>query len=156
VAAKADGDNPGFQITTPSGTRYLLKFDNKTQWERASAADVVGSRLYFAAGFHAPCNRVIYFRPADLQLPEKPISGSDGKPLTRESIEVMLKDLPREQDGTLRGLASEFLPESRSGPGATRACAATTRTTQSRTRTAESSAPRGSSPPGSAITMRAR
>jgi len=116
VAAKADGDNPGFQITTRSGARHLLKFDNKSQWERASAADVVGSRLYFAAGFQAPCNRVVYFRPADLQLPEKPTSSSDGKPLTRESIEVMLKDLPREQDGTLRGLASEFLPGKPIGP----------------------------------------
>ena len=28
----------------------------------------------------------------------------------------MLKDLPREQDGTLRGLASEFLPGKPVGP----------------------------------------
>jgi hypothetical protein len=116
VGAKADGDNPGFQITTRSGVRYLLKFDNKSQWERASAADVVGSRLYFAAGFQTPCNRVVYFRPADLQLPRKPIPGADGKPLTSQGIEAMLDGLPREHDGTLRSLASEFLPGKPIGP----------------------------------------
>jgi hypothetical protein len=116
VAAKSDGDNPGFQITTRSGIRYLLKFDNKSQWERASAADVVGSRLYFAAGFQAPCNRVVYFRPADLQLPEKPLQGADGKPLTSEGIRKMLEGLPVEQDGTMRSLASQWLPGKYLGP----------------------------------------
>lgn len=116
VGAKADGDNPGFQVTTRSGIRYLLKFDNKSQWERASAADVVGSRLYFAAGFQAPCNRVVYLRPEELLLSEKPIVGEDGKPLTREGIQAMLRGLPREQDGTLRSLASEFLKGKPIGP----------------------------------------
>ncbi|HEY1419043.1 MAG TPA: hypothetical protein VGF41_14130 [Myxococcaceae bacterium] len=116
VGAKMDGDNPGFRIRTATGRIYVVKFDSTEQWERASAADVVGSRLYHAAGFQVPCNRVVYFRPEDLELPEKPIQGPGGKPVTRESITAMLEHLPREANGTLRALASEFLPGKPLGP----------------------------------------
>jgi len=116
VGAKMDGDNPGFRIRTAAGQTFVLKFDSPDQWERASAADVIGSRLYHAAGYQVPCNRVVYFRPEDLAPPEKPIAGPGGKPLTAESITAMLKNLPREADGTIRALASEFLPGKPLGP----------------------------------------
>jgi len=116
VGAKMDGNNPGFRIRTASGVVYVVKFDSPDQWERASAADVVGSRLYYAAGLQVPCNRVVYFRPEALQMPDRPLKGPDGKPLDRAAVQGMVAALPRESDGTLRALASEFLPGKPIGP----------------------------------------
>jgi hypothetical protein len=116
VGVKIDGANPGFQIKTPSGRVYVLKFDDPEQWERASTADVVGSLLYHAAGFHVPCNRVVFLRPADLQLPEQELKDPGGRTLTAQRIEELLKGLPREPDGTIRALASRFLPGKPLGP----------------------------------------
>ncbi len=118
VGVKIDGANPGFRITTSSGALHLLKFDAPEQWERASTADVVGSRLYHAAGFHVPCNRVVYLHPDELQLPEHEIKDPGGKTLTRERIEELLQDLPREPDGTIRALASQLLRGKPLGPWA--------------------------------------
>ncbi|HET6981499.1 MAG TPA: hypothetical protein VFI53_05120 [Myxococcaceae bacterium] len=116
VGVKIDGANPGFQIKTPSGRVYVLKFDDPEQWERASTADVVGSRLYYAAGFHVPCNRVVFLRPEHLVLPEEEIKDPGGRTLTAARIDELLKGLPRESDGTIRTLASRFLPGKPLGP----------------------------------------
>jgi hypothetical protein len=116
VGVKIDGANPGFQVKTASGRVYVLKFDDPEQWERASTADVVGSLVYYAAGFHAPCNRVVFLRPDDLVLPEQEIKDPGGKTLTAARIEELLKNLPREPDGTIRTLASRFLPGKPIGP----------------------------------------
>ena len=116
VGVKIDGANPGFRIKTSSGTVYVLKFDDPEQWERASAGDVVGSRLYHAAGFHVPCDRVVFLRPEELELPEHEIKDPGGKTLTAERIEEMLKSLPREPDGRIRALASQFLRGKPLGP----------------------------------------
>ena len=116
VGVKIDGANPGFRIKTAAGKVHVLKFDAVEQWERASTGDVVGSRLYHAAGFHTPCNRIVHLRPEDLELPEKPIQDPSGKTLTRERILELMEHLPRDQDGTVRAMASEFLPGKPLGP----------------------------------------
>ena len=69
TGAKVEGQTPGFTIRTASGVRYFLKFDDEAQPERASAADVIGSKIYFAAGFTAPCNRVVFFDAKDMLIP---------------------------------------------------------------------------------------
>ncbi len=116
VGVKIDGANPGFRITTASGAVYVLKFDAAEQWERASAADVVGSRLYHAAGFLVPCNRVVYLRTEELQLPEQELKDPGGATLTAQRIEELLQGLPHEPDGSIRALASQFLKGKPLGP----------------------------------------
>jgi len=67
-AAKPNGANPGFIIKGPKGRYWLLKMDGHEDPERATSADVIGSRLYHAAGFHAPCNIVVYFTPEIFEI----------------------------------------------------------------------------------------
>lgn len=117
--AKPNGANPGFQIKAADGRRYLLKFDGTLQGERATAADVLGSRLYHAAGYHAPCNSVVFFDPAILQIdPDATSEGDDGEevPLTRADIEEVLTKSFRLPDGRYRASASLFLPGRPLGP----------------------------------------
>ncbi|HMK74456.1 MAG TPA: hypothetical protein VK454_14005 [Myxococcaceae bacterium] len=116
TGAKFDGQTPGFTIRTKSGARYLLKFDDAKQPERASAADVIGSKIYYAAGFTAPCNRVVFFDAADMVVPEKADAGSGGKQVTREYVDQLLGLVPRAPDGKLRAMATELLEGQPLGP----------------------------------------
>ena len=75
---------------------YVLKFDDPKQFERASTADVVGSKLYYAAGFQVPCNRVVYLRSTDLVVSDEPPKPGK-KQITRERIDELLK-LARQEE----------------------------------------------------------
>ena len=66
TGAKPNGANPGFPIKAPDGRRYLIKFDGTVQGPRATAADVIVSKIYHAAGFSVPCNEVVFFDRAIL------------------------------------------------------------------------------------------
>ena len=116
VGVKIDGANPGFQIKTSTGKRHVIKFDAIQQWGRASTGDVVGSRLYYAAGFHVPCNRIVHIRTDQLELPTEEIKDPGGKTLTKERIVELMSHLPREKDGSVRAMASEFLAGKPLGP----------------------------------------
>ncbi|MFW5738841.1 MAG: hypothetical protein ACOC1F_00600 [Myxococcota bacterium] len=115
---KADGANLGFRIRDPNGQRYMLKTDGDEQPERASAGTMISSRLYHAAGWRAPCDSVVYFRPSLLKLePGLTITDNTGKTreLDRELLDEMLATAPQ-RDGLLRMSASRWLPGKPLGP----------------------------------------
>ena len=116
MGVKIDGANPGFRIKTSAGKVHVIKLDAVQQWGRASTGDVVGSRLYHAAGLHVPCNRVVHVDTDKLELPEQEIKDPGGKTLTKERILELMAHLPREKDGTVRAMASEFLSGKPIGP----------------------------------------
>lgn len=115
---KADGANLGFRVRDPSGQRYMLKTDGDEQPERASGATAISARIYHAAGWRAPCDSVVYFRPSLLKLePGLTITDNTGqtRPLDRAELERMLTLAPR-RDGLLRMSASRWLPGKPIGP----------------------------------------
>ncbi|MEZ4268714.1 MAG: hypothetical protein R3F39_20345 [Myxococcota bacterium] len=119
TGAKPNGANPGFIIRGNDGNRYLLKFDSVNQPQRATAADVIGSRLYWAAGFNAPCNRVVYFDAATLTIGEGSTAEDEQGheiPLTRALIDQALDRAGAQPDGRYRAAASLFLPGRPIGP----------------------------------------
>jgi hypothetical protein len=65
---KANGATPGFRVNIEGLGKFMLKSDLKEQPERPSAASAIGMRLYHAAGFHAPCDAVVWFDPKVLKL----------------------------------------------------------------------------------------
>ncbi|MCK5799027.1 MAG: hypothetical protein KAI47_17665 [Deltaproteobacteria bacterium] len=119
VSAKPNGANPGFFIKAADGRRYLLKFDGPLQPQRATAADVIGSKIYYAAGYFAPCNRVVYFRRSVLKMSPKATTKDEygvKRAMTREDVESVLAMAFSLKDGLLRASASEFLPGRPLGP----------------------------------------
>ena len=118
TSAKPDGAYPGFVIKDQRGRTYLLKFDDDLQRERSSAGDVIGSIIYWAAGYHAPCNEVVYFEEDILQLSENATEKVYGKkvPLTWERLEPMFAKREVEPDGTIRAMASRFVEGKPLGP----------------------------------------
>ncbi len=118
IAAKPNGAFPGFFIKA-HGERYLLKFDSAVQPGRATSADVIGSKLYWAAGYHAPCNEIVYFDRRILTIAEGATAEDKyGKkqPITNRDIEKVLGKAWRTRQGLLRASASRFLPGQPIGP----------------------------------------
>ncbi len=116
TSAKPDGVNPGFIIKDQMGRTFVLKFDDERQPERTTSADVVGSILFWAAGYHVPCNQIVFFRKDILTLDENATVKVLGEklPLTWERLAPIFK-LPQ-TDGTFRAMASRFLPGQPMGP----------------------------------------
>jgi len=119
VAAKPNGANPGFIIKDADGRGYLLKMDGRTEGDRATTADVFGSRVYHAAGFHSPCNVVVFFDPSILAVGDDAETedhlGRD-RPMTAEDVEAVLGKAIVLPDGRVRASASRFLSGRPIGP----------------------------------------
>lgn len=118
VAAKPNGAYPGFFIEVGEH-RYLLKFDSPRQPGRATAADVIGSKIYWAVGYHSPCNEIVYFDRDILEIdPGATAEDRYGRknPITEDDIDAVLRKAYRTKDGILRASASRFLPGKPLGP----------------------------------------
>ncbi|MCG8418062.1 MAG: hypothetical protein MJE77_08990 [Proteobacteria bacterium] len=118
VKGKPDGAHPGFTIKAADGRRYILKFDTGGD-ERPSSADVIGSLVYHAAGFHVPCNQVVFFHPSILQIDPKARAKDfvgDKVPLTQDRVDKAFERTVRLPDGRVRALASQFIDGRPIGP----------------------------------------
>jgi len=118
VDGKLDGVTPGFTVEDRRGNRYLLKFDPPAYPGLTSGADAVASRLFWAAGYHVPHDAVIDLDPDRLVLEEDvTVETAEGdRPLTCADIETALERTGRRPDGTVRALASLFVPGTPKGP----------------------------------------
>ena len=68
IAAKSDGVTPGFVIEDERKNRYVLKLDPPQYPELSSAADVIGSKAFYALGYNTPENYIVHFRREQLGL----------------------------------------------------------------------------------------
>ncbi len=117
TSGKPNGANPGFMLEHASGRRFLFKLDRDSP--RASAADVIGSRIYHAAGYHVPCNRVAYIDPRTIEIAPTATAANfvgDKVPFTREMLDAALARGLHGPEGTVRGGLSELLSGKPIGP----------------------------------------
>jgi hypothetical protein len=119
IGSKSDGVSPGFVIRAPDQQRYLIKFDAGIQGPRSTAADAIAARLYYAAGYGAPCNRVVFFERSTLEV-EAGAQDADWlgqtRPYDAAALDAALAPLPRTSDGKYRALASLWLAGKSLGP----------------------------------------
>jgi hypothetical protein len=111
VKAKTAGVSKGFQMKDSQGVRFAIKFDPTPFPELATSADVVVSKLYWAAGYNVPDNSIAYFRREDLDIAKDATYTLAGKkvPITSGFIDSLLLGVPRQADGRYRVVASRFL-----------------------------------------------
>jgi hypothetical protein len=116
---KDKGVTPGFQIKDSRGDKFLIKFDAPGFRELSSGAAIIGSRLFWAAGYNVPDDAIAYFRAEDLEI-GKDASYTDSKgrkrPITKEYLQGILARVDREPDGRYRCIASRFLSGKPLGP----------------------------------------
>lgn len=61
IKGKFHGVAPGFRIKDGKGDVYFFKFDAQGNHELASTAEVISTKILYAAGYHVPINSVVYF-----------------------------------------------------------------------------------------------
>lgn len=119
TGAKPNGANPGFPIKAADGRRYMVKFDGVLQGPRATAADVVVSKIYHAAGFYTPCNEVVFFDRSILRIdPEAESENEEGVkvPMTDRDLDTVFSKAIRLPDGRYRASASLYVEGKPLGP----------------------------------------
>lgn len=111
VSAKTEGVSKGFQVVDSAGVRFAIKFDVPLCPELGSSADVVVSRLYWAAGYNVPDNTIAFFRREDLAIGKNATYKVAGqkRPITDAFIDELLRDVPKQADESYRVVASRFL-----------------------------------------------
>ncbi|AKF04387.1 hypothetical protein [Sandaracinus amylolyticus] len=109
IRSKPDGSGPGLVVRASDGRTYLFKVD-LSQPERATAADAIASRIFHAAGYFVPCNRVIHFAAEDFTLaPDARTSGSSPRPLVRADVDAILARAGAAPNGRRRGSLSAYI-----------------------------------------------
>jgi hypothetical protein len=119
TAVKTEGVTPGFWIKDSRDRKFLVKVDPPENPEMATAADVVGSKFFYAFGYNVPENYILHFRRDQLQVaPDAIITDEDNRKrhLRLEDIDKILKPVRRETDGGFRGMASYFIEGEILGP----------------------------------------
>ena len=112
IKAKSQGVSEGFQIRDEKGVRYAIKFDPIGYPELTTSADVIGSYLYWAAGYNVPSNVIVHFKREDLQISgeakvDDPLRGKI--PMSSAFIDTLLSHVHRDPDGSYRACASRFI-----------------------------------------------
>jgi hypothetical protein len=118
IGGKTAGISPGFTVRDAKGDTYLFKFDPKGNLHLASAAGVISSRLFWAAGYYTPEDYIVVFDSAHLVLdPEAEIDTQfEERPMVQEDIQSVLSLTDQLPDGRFLALASKFVPGRPLGP----------------------------------------
>jgi hypothetical protein len=119
VSAKGAGVNIGFVAEDARGVRYVVKTDPIGFIGMNTSTEVVCTRLTWAAGWKVPDEVLVDFRREDLRLSPKATGRDDfGKkiPMTRALFDGLLHSIGTLPDGTIRAVASKFIPGKIVGP----------------------------------------
>jgi hypothetical protein len=116
--AKLEGANSGFFIEDENGNRYLIKFDGYDYPELTTAAEVIGTKIFYAAGYTVPESVITYFNPDKVTIKEGVTVEEGGKKraMTMADYREIVKDRPQNADGKVRALASKFVDGIPLGP----------------------------------------
>src|SRR5215471_21194760 len=118
--AKTSGVTPGMLVTDATGQAYLIKFDSFDYPNLQSGAEVISTKILYAAGYNVPENYVAYLDPHHLKIGDKvEITGSRTgrkRQLTQDDVDEMLRRVARTPDGRCRVMASKILKGKAKGP----------------------------------------
>ena len=114
LKGKARGAAIGFEVIDAAGRKFLLKLDVAGHRGMASAAEVVGGRIFHAAGYNVPGSFALDVSPAtDLTLDPGAtyiLYEVQRRPLTAERLREQLAESARGPDGRIRAVAVAWLP----------------------------------------------
>jgi len=118
--AKTEGVTPGMMVKDATGQRYLVKFDGVDYPNLQSGAEVISTKILYAAGYNVPENYVTYIDPGHLKIGSgveiRDAKTGKMRPLNQDDIDTMLQRVARLPDGRCRVMASKILNGKPKGP----------------------------------------
>lgn len=112
TGGKVEGATPGLVLEDGAGVSYVVKFDPPAFPELASGAEIISSKILWAAGYNVPenylakCNlRAIKLKPGATTAGEY----GDKVPFTEERLHQVLVHVNPLPDGTVRALFSRVV-----------------------------------------------
>jgi hypothetical protein len=119
IAGKTEGITPGFRIRDARGDVYLIKFDPITNPEMATAAEIISTKFFFAAGYNVPENYLVFFERSDVVVDSAArvsVGLGPPRPMTEADLDAILARVHKQPDGKYRAVASKFLSGRPIGP----------------------------------------
>jgi len=110
---KASGSHPGITAKDANGETWFLEFDPPYYPNAATAAAVMGTKIYWALGYNQVESFLTTFDPKRMEIsPTATFARPNGKrtPITRADIEELLEGAARRPDGTYRVFAGRLIP----------------------------------------------
>jgi hypothetical protein len=107
------GITPKFTIKDARGDTYLIKLDPAKFPELPSSVEVISTKIFHAIGYHVPEDFIVTFDLSRLDVaPGAQITTLSGKKrlIEKEDLAQWLKNTPRTKDGSIRALASRYVP----------------------------------------------
>ena len=100
-------------------TTWFIKFDPPSNPEMATGAEIIATKLFWAAGYHVPENYLAVLDPATLTVDARATmrdAVGTRQPLTRDGVDRLLAQGARRADGRYRVIASRQLTGRPVGP----------------------------------------
>jgi hypothetical protein len=107
------GITPKFTIRDARGDTYLIKLDPAKFPELPSSVEVISTKIFHAIGYHVPEDFLVTFDVSRLDVaPGAKIHTDTGATRLIETADVAqwLKNAPRTSGGSIRALASRYVP----------------------------------------------
>jgi hypothetical protein len=112
IKGKDRGAALGFQVIDADGRKFLLKLDPAGHLGMSTAAEIVGGRMFNAAGYNVPSNFVLDLRDEDLTVDPAAtykLYGVKERPLSEQLVRERLTRAARTPAGRLRAVAVTWL-----------------------------------------------
>lgn len=115
---KTEGITPGFRIRDARGDVYHIKLDPVYWPQLATSTEVVGTKFFWAFGYHTPENYLAVWPDEYVIDEDADIDMGYGfsEPLSRADVDEVLDNVGRRADGRIQVLASKNLPGDWLGP----------------------------------------
>jgi hypothetical protein len=107
------GITPKFTIRDARGDTYLIKLDPPSNPELPSSVELISTKIFHAIGYHVPQDFIVSFDRSRLTLaPGAKIRNTVGDrvPIQPGDVEEWLRRVPKQADGSIRALASRYVP----------------------------------------------
>jgi len=120
VSGKFSGITPGFSARDGRGDLYFIKLDPAEYPRLSTAADVIGSKFFYAFGYNVPTNYIHYIQPDELDIsPQAEVVLTAERRrvrMQRVHLDNILSTAARLPDGRVRVVASLGIEGAPVGP----------------------------------------
>lgn len=112
VKGKDQGSAVGFQVVDAAGQRFMLKMDPAGHLGLTTSAEMVGNRVFYAAGYNVAGAFLVDLTPGDLHLDRKATFKRykvQKRPLGEAHVQAQLDTVARLPDGRIRAVAVPWI-----------------------------------------------